>query len=177
MHDQMTWTFLISRFIEDGNTWQPFSLSFCELSYSPLEFNANIWQIKRVAIRLRSATQPHVNHHYQSITRPAKATDVRIKRRIFNDCTGNGDFEFSVDPTNLFWRDKRRACALSWTSPFKLPTITDAVNVKIERIILMTPPPLHPIFFCLHPRPAPLNHLYFLACPPPLSDKKWTVPN
>ena len=39
---------------------------------------------------------------------------------IFNDCTGNGDFEFSVDLTNLFWRDKRRACALSWTSPFKL---------------------------------------------------------
>ena len=35
----------------------------------------------------------HVNHHYRSITRPAKATDVRIKRRIFNDCTGNGDFE------------------------------------------------------------------------------------
>ena len=28
-------------------------------------------------------TQPHVNHHYRSITRPAKATDVRIKRRIF----------------------------------------------------------------------------------------------
>ena len=39
---------------------------------------------------------------YRSITRPVKATDVRIKRRIFNDCTGNGDFEFSVDPTNLF---------------------------------------------------------------------------
>ena len=63
-------------------------------------------------------TQPHVNHHNRSITRPAKATDVRIKQRIFNDCTGNGDFEFSVDPTNLFWRDKRSACALSWTSPF-----------------------------------------------------------
>ena len=56
-------------------------------------------------------TQPHVNHHYRSITRPAKATDVRIKRRIFNDCTGNGNFEFSVDPTNLFWRDKRHSCA------------------------------------------------------------------
>ena len=32
---------------------------------------------------------------------------------------GNGDFECSVDPTNLFWGGKRRACALSWTSPFK----------------------------------------------------------
>ena len=36
-------------------------------------------------------TQPHVTHHYRSVTRPAKAKDIRIKRRIFNDCTGNGD--------------------------------------------------------------------------------------
>ena len=38
---KMTWTFLISRFMEDGNTWQRFSLSFSELRNSPLEFNAN----------------------------------------------------------------------------------------------------------------------------------------
>ena len=51
-YDQMMWKFLISRFKEDRNTWQRFSLSFCELRYSPLEFNANIWQtIKRVTIR------------------------------------------------------------------------------------------------------------------------------
>ena len=52
-YDQMMWKFLISRFKEDRNTWQRFSLSFCELRYSSLEFNANIWQtIKRVAIRV-----------------------------------------------------------------------------------------------------------------------------
>ena len=32
--------------------------------------------------------------------------DIEIERRIFNDCTSNGDFEFSVHPTNLFWRVK-----------------------------------------------------------------------
>ena len=36
----MTWTFLISRFVEDGNTTQQLSFSFPELSYSPLEFNS-----------------------------------------------------------------------------------------------------------------------------------------
>ena len=45
-----TWNFLISRFMEDVNTSQRFSSCFCELRYSPLEFNswniANIWQIK-----------------------------------------------------------------------------------------------------------------------------------
>ena len=50
-----SWNFLISRFIEDGNTWQRFFLSICKLRYSPLEFNywkiANIWQIWIVAIR------------------------------------------------------------------------------------------------------------------------------
>ena len=76
-------------------------------------------------------TQPHVNHHYRSRTRPPKATDVRIKRRIFNDCTGNGDFEFSVDLTNLFWRDKWRACALSWTSPFNTLEYRDKSGVNL----------------------------------------------
>ena len=28
----------------------------------------------------RQTTQPHVNHHYRSITRSAKATDVRINK-------------------------------------------------------------------------------------------------
>ena len=60
-------------------------------------------------ILVKQHNHMQVNHHYRSITRPAKATDVGIKRRIFNDCTSNGDFEFSVEPTNLFWRDKRRA--------------------------------------------------------------------
>ena len=32
----------------------------------------------------------------------SKATDVGIKQRIINDCTSNGDFEFSVGPINLF---------------------------------------------------------------------------
>ena len=45
-----TWNFLISRFMEDVNTSQRFSSCFCELRYSPLEFNpwniASIWQIK-----------------------------------------------------------------------------------------------------------------------------------
>ena len=36
----MTWTFLISRFVEDGNTTQQLFFSFPELSYSPLEFNS-----------------------------------------------------------------------------------------------------------------------------------------
>ena len=44
------WNFLISRFMEEVNTSQRFSSCFCELRYSPLEFNswniANIWQIK-----------------------------------------------------------------------------------------------------------------------------------
>ena len=44
------WNFLISRFMEDVNTSQRFSSCFCELRYSPLEFNswkiANSWQIK-----------------------------------------------------------------------------------------------------------------------------------
>ena len=40
-----TWNFLISRFMEDGNTWQRFSFSFCELRYSPLEFNS--WKNRR----------------------------------------------------------------------------------------------------------------------------------
>ena len=36
----MTWTLLISRFVEDGNTTQQLCFSFPELSYSPLEFNS-----------------------------------------------------------------------------------------------------------------------------------------
>ena len=36
----MTWTFLISHFVEDGNTTQQLSFSFPELSYSPLQFNS-----------------------------------------------------------------------------------------------------------------------------------------
>ena len=35
----MTWTFLISCFVKDGNTTQQLSFSFPELSYIPLEFN------------------------------------------------------------------------------------------------------------------------------------------
>lgn len=47
--------FLISCFMEDANTRWQFSLCFCELRYSPLEFNswkiAYICQIKEVGIR------------------------------------------------------------------------------------------------------------------------------
>ena len=50
------WNVLISHFIEDVNTGQWFSFSFCELRYSPLEFNSwkigNIWQIRRFRIRV-----------------------------------------------------------------------------------------------------------------------------
>ena len=35
-----TWTCLISRFVEDGNTRQQLSFSFPELWYSPSEFNS-----------------------------------------------------------------------------------------------------------------------------------------
>ena len=35
-----TWNFLTSRFLEDVNTRQLFNFSFCELRYSPLEFNS-----------------------------------------------------------------------------------------------------------------------------------------
>ena len=46
-----TWKWLISRFVEDGNTRQQLSFSFSALCYSPLEFNskkfANIWRTKR----------------------------------------------------------------------------------------------------------------------------------
>ena len=45
----MTWTFLISCFVEDGNTTQQLSFSFPELSYNSFEFTpekfANIWRI------------------------------------------------------------------------------------------------------------------------------------
>ena len=37
--------FLISRFMEDENTWQRFFLSICKLRYSPLEFN---WKIANI---------------------------------------------------------------------------------------------------------------------------------
>ena len=50
-----TWKCLILRFLEYVNTWQRFSFCFCELRYSPLEFNswkvANIWQIKGAGIK------------------------------------------------------------------------------------------------------------------------------
>ena len=36
----MTWTFLISHFVEDGNTTQQRSFSSPELSFSPLQFNS-----------------------------------------------------------------------------------------------------------------------------------------
>ena len=49
-----TWKCLISRFVEDGNTWQQLSFSSPELWYSPVEFNsqksASIWRIKRDGI-------------------------------------------------------------------------------------------------------------------------------
>ena len=50
-----TWNSLNSPFMEDENTRHRYSLCFCELRYSPLEFNswkiANIWQIKQGRIQ------------------------------------------------------------------------------------------------------------------------------
>ena len=44
---------LISRFVEDGSTWQRFSFSFCELRFSPLEFNS--WKKSPTFDKLRVA--------------------------------------------------------------------------------------------------------------------------
>ena len=63
-----TWNFLISRFMEDGNTWQRFSFSFCELRFSPLEFNS--WKKSptfdklRVAIRAMKFETETVQIHF-----------------------------------------------------------------------------------------------------------------
>ena len=51
-----TWNCLISRFMEEVNTRLRFSVSFCELRYSPLEFNywknrQHLTGLKRVGIR------------------------------------------------------------------------------------------------------------------------------
>ena len=50
----MTWKWLISRFVEDGNTRQQLSFSFPELWCSPSEFSskkiANLWRIHRDGI-------------------------------------------------------------------------------------------------------------------------------
>ena len=75
-------------------------------------------------------TQPHVHHHYRSITRPAKATDVEIKRRIFNDCTSNGDFEFSAADQQVYSEEtngadahnRDRVLLMIGTPSGKLPT-------------------------------------------------------
>ena len=80
-------------------------LSFSSLPFSlpSFPFSPETPDTQAIAIvTIVAITGKHVNHHYRSITRPAKATDVGIKRRIFDDSTGNGDFEFSVDPINLF---------------------------------------------------------------------------
>ena len=55
-------------------------------------------------------------------------TDVRIKRMIFNDCTSNGDFEFSVDLTNIYSEETNGAHAHN-RDRFPLKEVLNLVQV------------------------------------------------
>ena len=95
------WNFLISRFTEDVITRQRLPFSFCELRYSPSEFNSwkkinNIWQIKRDGIRAKKFETAQI--HFLCDVFAAVAAIVS---------------ELLLKPSMVKWSNNKRPCTIA----------------------------------------------------------------
>ena len=99
-----SWNFLISRFMEDGNTWQRFFLSICKLRYSPLEFNywkiANIWQIWIVAIRAMKFDSARIHFFWVTFSLPFPLSLLKLPNMSLGTLGSSSFLLLSMDTVN-----------------------------------------------------------------------------